>query len=707
MISASNLYKFFNKGKSNEIKAINGISLDLDTGLVMIVGKSGCGKSTLLHTLAGLAKPDSGAIKVGDVTLDRYNSDTWDKIRNRKIGYVFQNYNLLNDLTVYQNLEIALKLAGVDPAEYDDRIHYALSLVGMDKYAKRLPNTLSGGQQQRVGVARAIVKGPEILIADEPTGNLDDTNTIAVMEILKGLSKHCLVVVVTHEEDLAAFYADRIIRVVDGKIVEDYDNQEGTGSLAHRAQDKIYLGDMQSTDLSDNVRLFVPKDGDVTGKIDIVYQNGRVLLRVQGVANVSLLNEDSTIQLIEGKYVPRDKKQEDLAIDSSKLTAGQGKTRNPFGLVSNLKQSLKPMLEVSGKKRLNPYHTLYAAAVLFVIVLALVAPSFVYNRAESICYDDHLLGVVTENVPADSSYAVLKGTYEGEVALDWSGLSIDKSVTMGGYSLTVLPASCVGATVADGQVLVDKLMYQRMKDAGQLDGIASTPDEIKHLVLSFGTTKLTIAGTVERNQPTLYVSDNDYAALQFIRPGVEYKKVTYQPVVIYASDVKAVKKALDKQGYTVIELAKNDRSNYYSKALTGRILFLILGVLSIVIQVFALRRIAKSQYISQIRTYVQYRAIGVPKKFLYSKVVSQSSMVCILTTLRGWLITSVCMGIIASLDVWKTVAFFLGAKLLYYPWWLALIAGIFLYATNMVCNLISPVTLLRRTPADLMTKYDI
>ena len=706
MIKTSNLFKFYNKGKADEIKAVNGVSLELTSGLVMIVGKSGCGKSTLLHTLGGLDKPDSGEITIGDTALTRYHSATWDKLRNAKIGYVFQNYNLIDDLTVYENLEVVLKLAGVDPSEYHDRIQYALSLVGMDKYQGRLPTTLSGGQQQRVGVARAIVKGAEILIADEPTGNLDDTNTIAVMEILKGLSKHCLVVVVTHEEDLASFYADRIIRVVDGRITEDFDNHS-TGSLDHHAQDRIYLGDLERKDVGDGVRLFFPEGSAPQGQIDVVYQNGRVLLKVSGVPNVALLNEDSTIQFVEGKYVPRDKEQEDLPIDESKLPAGTGVSRNPFSFKGNLKSALAPFLALSGQRRRNPYRVLYVTTVLFVIFLALVAPSFVFNRAEDASYDDHILAVIAEDVPDDTTYTKLNGICIDFLYINWDGLAVAPTYTIGSHTFSVLPASVVGVSIPQGEIWLDQMLFDRWDDGDIFNGIAANIDEAKGLIIHVGGLDLVVGGGLNRRQPTLYVNDLDYEGMNLVTPEIEYDRKAVYPTLVYADNTKEATKVLQDKGYSVFSPAANTRARYYTQAFTRRIVFFLLGVLAILIQFLALRRIAKSTYIGQIRTYVQYRALGVPKRYLYTRIINQNSIICILTTLRGWLITSIIVGVLARLDIWNMVKLLLGSRLLYYPWWVALAAGVFLYLTSLICNLASPMALLRHTPADLMTKYDI
>ena len=216
MIEISNLTKHYNKGRINAVKALDAVSLSLpDTGFIGILGRSGCGKTTLLNSIGGTTSISSGKILINGEDLYK---DT-DRIRNRNIGYIFQNYLLIRTETVFENVADSLILAGVtDTEEIEKRVNEALDYVDMGRYRNRRPDSLSGGQQQRVAIARAIVKDPAILLADEPTGNLDKQNTIAVMDILKKISKDHLVVLVTHEDDLASEYCDRIIEMNDGRI---------------------------------------------------------------------------------------------------------------------------------------------------------------------------------------------------------------------------------------------------------------------------------------------------------------------------------------------------------------------------------------------------------------------------------------------------------------------------------------------------------
>ena len=245
MIRLLNVKKSFNKHKSNEIRAIDNTSIELaDSGLVTFLGNSGCGKTTLLNAIGGLDRVDKGQIFIDDQRITRRLSNKLDEIRNLRIGYIFQNYNLIEDATVFENVALVLKMIGFkDKDAIERRVMYILDKVGIAKYRNRPASMLSGGERQRVGIARALVKNPQIIIADEPTGNLDSSNTIDVMNIIKAISKQKLVILVTHERDIAEFYADRVIEIVDGKIVDDRENSHD-GKLDYRMDSKIFLKDM-------------------------------------------------------------------------------------------------------------------------------------------------------------------------------------------------------------------------------------------------------------------------------------------------------------------------------------------------------------------------------------------------------------------------------------------------------------------------------
>ena len=206
MIKIKNLNKYYHKGKANEIHVINNTTITLaDTGLICILGESGSGKTTLMNTISGLDDFADGEIEVDDILVHKFGDKNQEYIRNEKFGYIFQNYYLLQDRTVEYNIMLALSLYDIPDEDKKERIDYVLRAVDMWKYKKRLVSQLSGGQQQRIAIARALAKSPKVIFADEPTGNLDEANTMKIMGILKKISENCLVVVVTHEKSIADF----------------------------------------------------------------------------------------------------------------------------------------------------------------------------------------------------------------------------------------------------------------------------------------------------------------------------------------------------------------------------------------------------------------------------------------------------------------------------------------------------------------------
>ncbi len=235
MVTLSHVDKYFYRRKSNQIHVINDTSLEFgETGLTALLGPSGCGKTTLLNVIGGLDKADKGKIYINGQKINGRTAHSVDRIRNLNIGYIFQNYNLIDTMTVFDNVAMVLKMVGIkDEKEIREKVEYALELVGMYRYRKRYADMLSGGERQRVGIARAIVKNPAIIIADEPTGNLDSANTLEVMNIIKSISREKLVILVTHEENLAEFYADRIIRLRDGKVISDEVNENVEGTFPY------------------------------------------------------------------------------------------------------------------------------------------------------------------------------------------------------------------------------------------------------------------------------------------------------------------------------------------------------------------------------------------------------------------------------------------------------------------------------------------
>ena len=225
LIHIENMKKIYNPGE-NEVRALDGIDLDIEKGdLVAIVGHSGSGKSTLMNMLGCLDTPTSGKYVLDGQDVASMTDNQLVDVRNKEIGFIFQGFNLISNLDAVENVELPLVYRGVSKNERKQLAMEALKSVGLEDRMKHKPNEMSGGQQQRVAVARAVAAKPPIILADEPTGNLDTKSTQEIMEILKELHRSGrTVIIITHDEEIAS-QAHRVIRILDGRIEEDYCNR--------------------------------------------------------------------------------------------------------------------------------------------------------------------------------------------------------------------------------------------------------------------------------------------------------------------------------------------------------------------------------------------------------------------------------------------------------------------------------------------------
>lgn len=221
MLQLKNITKDYKVG-DEKVHALKGVSIDFrESEFVSILGQSGCGKTTLLNIIGGLDRYTEGDLIIGGKSTKKFKNADWDTYRNHSIGFVFQSYNLIPHQTVLANVELALTLSGVSKTERRQRAKDALVKVGLGDQLKKKPNQMSGGQMQRVAIARALVNEPDILLADEPTGALDSETSVQIMELLKEISKDKLIIMVTHNPELAEKYSNRIIRLLDGRVVDD------------------------------------------------------------------------------------------------------------------------------------------------------------------------------------------------------------------------------------------------------------------------------------------------------------------------------------------------------------------------------------------------------------------------------------------------------------------------------------------------------
>ncbi len=256
MLQVKNICKKYVTGDLIQT-ALNDVSLNLrDNEFVAILGQSGSGKTTLLNVIGGLDRYDSGDLIINGISTKNYNDRDWDSYRNHTIGFVFQSYNLIPHQSVLANVELALTISGISGKERRERAKKALQEVGLGNQLHKKPNQMSGGQMQRVAIARALVNNPDILLADEPTGALDSETSIQVMDLLKEVAKDRLVVMVTHNPELAEQYATRIVRLSDGKIIGDSDpfviDEKGMDPPKHKNMGKSSMSFFTSLALSFN-----------------------------------------------------------------------------------------------------------------------------------------------------------------------------------------------------------------------------------------------------------------------------------------------------------------------------------------------------------------------------------------------------------------------------------------------------------------------
>ena len=394
MIKLTNLNKYYNKNKNNEIHVINDVNLSLpDTGLITFLGQSGSGKTTLLNVVGGLDKA-SGVIEYDDVEVKKYRISKVDKIRREKISYIFQNYNLLLSETVYDNLRIALYAINItDENEVNKRAEYALKMVGMYKYRKKLASALSGGQMQRVAIARCLIKSSSVIIADEPTGNLDSKNSLEIMNILKKISKTALVLLVTHDKGLAEYFSDSIVEISDGKVVNERDTSTD-GAYVNANDNNIYLHDLNkvedNTDNS-NVTYYFEKENKKL-QFTIVEHNNCFYL--QSNVKIKLL-EETNFKLVDASV--KDEQEivkEDFEFDTTHFSNNVRNTSFRLFL-AQVKDSFFNFFK--RRKRTKFFHM---AMFLIGIIVAFVNISYAsYNYID------------TNNISYDKSVYKLKEIY--------------------------------------------------------------------------------------------------------------------------------------------------------------------------------------------------------------------------------------------------------------------------------------------------------
>lgn len=402
MIRLEHVNKYFNKGKKNEIHVINDLNLKLNNnGLVCLLGPSGCGKTTILNAVGGLDKVRNGKIYIDDERITKRSIKKIDKIRNLKIGYIFQDYKLIDNLSVFDNVALVLKMIGIkDKDEIKKRVDYVLETLNIYRYRYRLASMLSGGERQRVAIARAIVKDPDIILADEPTGNLDSKNSLEIMNIIKCISKKRLVILVTHEVNLAKFYADRIIELEDGKVIKDYENQT-KDFLDYRLENNIYLKDIKyHNDFNDKLNKIDVYNDNNNLDITLVVKNGNIYIKSNSNEKIEVIDSNSNVNLIDDHYKKIDYDEvSKYEFNFDKVINNNFKKK--YSSICNLKSMI-----TSGFKKISNYSPIkkflllgYMAASMFILFsIARMASAFVINDEDFVKSNNNYVSVAVGKI---------------------------------------------------------------------------------------------------------------------------------------------------------------------------------------------------------------------------------------------------------------------------------------------------------------------
>ena len=303
MLKITNLNKYYHTGFLKRLHVVNNTSIEIpDKGIIAVIGKSGVGKSSLLNAISGLDDFKDGSIEFNGTKLTKYDPKKSDKLRMENFGFIFQNYFLVKDKTVFENVCESLDNFSLTNEEKKKRINYVLKELGIVKYTNKLVGNLSGGEQQRVSIARALVKSPKVIFADEPTGSLDEKTTFTVLNILKKVSENCAIFIVTHEKEIISYYADYIIELDKGTVINEFVPK--TGEKEYLSVDQnIYLDEFENKTTIDNdkVNINIYTDSNEISKIniDIAIKNGKIYL--ESNEKINFINDETETKLIHNK----------------------------------------------------------------------------------------------------------------------------------------------------------------------------------------------------------------------------------------------------------------------------------------------------------------------------------------------------------------------------------------------------------------------
>ena len=531
MIRLEHVNKYFNKGKKNEIHVINDLNLKLNNnGLVCLLGPSGCGKTTILNAVGGLDKVRNGKIYIDDERITKRSIKKIDKIRNLKVGYIFQDYKLIDSLSVFDNVALVLKMIGIkDKDEIKKRVNYVLETLNIYRYRYRLASMLSGGERQRVAIARAIVKDPDIILADEPTGNLDSKNSLEIMNIIKCISKKRLVILVTHEVNLAKFYADRIIELEDGKVIKDYENQT-KDFLDYRLENNIYLKDIKyHNDFNDKLNKIDVYNDNNNLDITLVVKNGNIYIKSNSNEKIEVIDSNSNVNLINDHYKKIDYDEvSKYEFNFDKVINNNFKKK--YSSICNLKSMI-----TSGFKKISNYSPIkkflllgYMAASMFILFsIARMASAFVINDEDFVKSNNNYVSVAVGKINEKKYNDILSvsGIKYAVIGDSLVSFKITYNTLLQNYNVSdLLVGSISGLSLIsskdliygempknDYEAVVDIMSAKKLFDSenhAKSAGLLSEKDLIGMNISVDNVKEFKIVGITDLKSPSIYIKEN-------------------------------------------------------------------------------------------------------------------------------------------------------------------------------------------------------
>ncbi len=546
MIRVEHLNKTYDRGR-NANRVLQDVSFELpETGFVCILGPSGCGKTSLLNAIGGLDRFDSGILATDRVQVRHYGTRKYENERNASFGYIFQNYYLLPEHTVAYNIYLGLHSLKLSHREKLQRIRQALEAVDMGRYIRRKVGELSGGQQQRIAIARALARKPRVIFADEPTGNLDEANTMNICSLLRQISKTSLVVMVTHEERIANFFADRIIRLDAGRISADAELGQ-RGGLDLGSDKELYAGEFRETKLEENsldLRLLY-QEGAAPVALTVVALKDRIVIKLKDERSVHCGTPQEFPVLQEGKRpvvtLEELDRQEPSPLSFQSGSEERSSAGHGIGLGMMLREARLMAKGSHGAKSvsLRLFLVLLSALVIWSVADFLAVQNM--DPRDFVVSDSHVLRMEIGRGTMPDSYHITPDAFYKKLTeyLDGSGLDFDfipQPATGVSYSASFLPQmedvtayiekfsyvlldrldpSLITAgrmPETTGEIVVDRWLLENLI-AG--DGIIQ--NVVKDVNYFLGETlyfdradrHMTIVGISDSNEPSIYMSYTD------------------------------------------------------------------------------------------------------------------------------------------------------------------------------------------------------